>query len=430
MENIIIFAILFLIMLWLWWKMNRAYFLQRYIRKQLQRGIRQNKQEIRLAKGDKEQQFELYKRVYNHAILTSKKRHKRSQVKYERQVNNELNRMVRNPLTRLYSSLFLFIKGITALVALFFTIIMGSIVVDEVKASNLTLPTINQETQLKLKNDASDVIDQFVTNFIDPNRGIATLAYDEVANSKIVPVYSEATYPEGVETVEQLGQAIAYNMANFEPQFTIPYTGKTADFSATIDEVYKWLEVNEPYYWGVFEESKSKYIDYGSVIEWQVDMSYDLTAEENAQVNGKIKQLTDSIPSTATDIEKIKFVNDYLVKHTKYTAESTASPHTPFSVLMNGEGVCEGYALAALLMLEALDVEVKYVVGDAGGPHAWNLVKVEGEWYHLDTTWNDPLPDQGEKVHYNYFLLSDATMAQDHTWNREDYPATATSDFW
>ncbi|MCH7321442.1 hypothetical protein LZ480_06000 [Solibacillus sp. MA9] len=430
MENIVIFSILFLVVLWLWLKLNRAYFLQRYIRKQLTRGIRNNKQEIRLAKGDKEQQFEVYKRVYNHAIVTSKKRHKRNQVKYECQVNNELNRMVNNPLTRLFSSLLLLVKGITALVTLFFTIVIGSIVVDEVKASDLTLPTINKETQIKLKNDASDVIDQLFTNFIDPNRGIATLAYDEVANSKIVPVYSESAYPEGVETVEQLAQATAYHMANFEQHFTIPYKGETADFGATIDEVYKWLEVNEPYYWGVFAESSSRYIDYGSVIEWQVDMSYDLTAEENAQVNGKIKQLTDSIPTTASEIEKIKFVNDYLVKHTKYTADSTANPHTPFSILMNGEGVCEGYALAALLMLEALDVEVKYVVGDAGAPHAWNLVKVEGEWYHLDTTWNDPLPDQGEKVHYNYFLLSDETMAQDHTWIRDDYPATATSNYW
>lgn len=151
---------------------------------------------------------------------------------------------------------------------------------------------------------------------------------------------------------------------------------------------------NEPYLWAVMGEFSTRAKYYGNKVEWNATVNYDLTAEENAIVLGKIDQIINTIPDNATESEKVKFVNDYLVVHTAYNVNSKANPHTPYSVLMNGEGVCEGYALAALLMFEALDIEAKYVVGNAGGPHAWNLVKVDGQWYHLDITWNDPVPDQ------------------------------------
>ena len=80
-------------------------------------------------------------------------------------------------------------------------------------------------------------------------------------------------------------------------------------------------------------------------------------------------------------------------------------------------------------MFEALDIEAKYVVGNAGGPHAWNLVKVDEQWYHLDITWNDPVPDQGERVHYQYFLISDEKLSNDHEWIKSDYPKTAVNDY-
>ena len=68
------------------------------------------------------------------------------------------------------------------------------------------------------------------------------------------------------------------------------------------------------------------------------------------------------------------------------------------AVLKEHKGVCQGYALLALKMLRELGIETLYVVGEVNtGPHAWNLVKVDGEWYHLDTTWNDPVPDRGNE---------------------------------
>ena len=431
MNNLIIYSSIFLFLLILFINTWRSFSTQYYLRRRIKKGIRRNKREIRLARGNEQQLFEVYKMVYHdviyrpNSLFTPKNRRK-----FEKKADNELNRMVCNPITKLFSVVLTFSKGILTVIFLLATIFFGTIVIDEVKASSLTLPTINKDIQMKLNVNLEDKINSIVTNFLNSENQLQSFNFQEVSNDQVIPVYEDGkALPQTVTNVEQLGQAIAYHMARFENQFTVNYQGNGGDFEQTIDEVYKWLQVNEPYLWAVMGEFKTRARDYGYKVEWQATIDYDLTAEQHALVLGKIEQIIQAVPEHASEAEKVKFVNDYLVVHTTYNTNSAANPHTPYSVLMNGEGVCEGYALAALLMFEALDVEAKYVVGDAGGPHAWNLVQVDGQWYHLDTTWNDPVPDQGYKVHYNYFLITDEKMAEDHQWIESDYPKTAVEDY-
>ena len=67
--------------------------------------------------------------------------------------------------------------------------------------------------------------------------------------------------------------------------------------------------------------------------------------------------------------------------------------------------------------------------GNYGEGHAWNLVQLDGQWYHLDVTWNDPLPDRGNEVRYGYFLVSDTHLARDHTWIMADYPSATNEQY-
>ncbi|MGN7477461.1 transglutaminase domain-containing protein [Solibacillus silvestris] len=430
MSNLIIFLCIFLILLIIFIKTFRSFTSQLYLRRKIKKGLRQNKSEIYEARGNKQQLFEIHKRVYNYVTYRPNRLiAPMNRRKFEQKANNELNRMVRNPFTKLFSAVLTFSKGVFAFAFLVATVFSGAIVVDEVKASSLTLPTINKDTQLKLNVDLEDKIDSLVTYLLNSENKMKSFNFQELANEAVIPVYDVKDYPQAVTNVEQLGQAIAHHMSQFENRFTVYYEGESADFESIVDQVYTWLQVNEPYLWAVMGDFSTRAKSYGNTIEWQATVNYDLTAEENAIVLGKIEQIINTVPQGATEAEKVKFVNDYLVVHTKYNLDSKANPHTPYSILVNGEGVCEGYALAALLMLEALHIEAKYVVGNAGGPHAWNLVKVDGQWYHLDTTWNDPLPDQGEKVHYQYFLITDEKMSDDHEWIESDYPKTAINNY-
>lgn len=131
------------------------------------------------------------------------------------------------------------------------------------------------------------------------------------------------------------------------------------------------------------------------------------------------------------DVLKVKAVHDYIVLNTAYDSRNPDSRTFPEEsymeegVLYQGKAVCQGYALAFQLFMKQLDIEVKFVTGEdlkTGVGHAWNMVKLGKHWYHIDVTWDDPVPDQEGSVQYQYFLVTDKVMAKDHSWDRRDFP--------
>jgi hypothetical protein len=117
-----------------------------------------------------------------------------------------------------------------------------------------------------------------------------------------------------------------------------------------------------------------------------------------------------------TDLEKQKELHDYIVKTASYADRGMVS-HTDYGVLIDREGVCESYAKAMYRLLELVGVPVKIITGHAGGEaHMWNLVQIDGVWYHLDATWNDPIGAKEGEVRYDFFNLTDDEMRKTHTW--------------
>ena len=89
------------------------------------------------------------------------------------------------------------------------------------------------------------------------------------------------------------------------------------------------------------------------------------------------------------------------------------------------EIVCEGFAKATQLLFTLCGVESYYVIGDTPtGGHGWNIVKVNGNYYQLDVTWNDAdgSPNQ-------YFLVTDDYMSLSRTWDRSKYPKTSNKPY-
>ena len=118
--------------------------------------------------------------------------------------------------------------------------------------------------------------------------------------------------------------------------------------------------------------------------------------------------------------EAVKVLHDYLVLELKYDESFMDISHSPEGVMKNKSAVCDGYARTFRLLLTLLDIDCKVIRGTAKGePHAWNLVEMEDGWYHVDVTWDDPLPDVEGKVGYLYFLKNDGDMAKTHVWESE-----------
>ncbi|MDR0862055.1 MAG: S-layer homology domain-containing protein [Oscillospiraceae bacterium] len=141
----------------------------------------------------------------------------------------------------------------------------------------------------------------------------------------------------------------------------------------------------------------------------------------------------DNITDEMTDYEKVLVIHDFIVLSATYSQNTDVNGDYPdinytiYGLLVDGEGVCQAYARAMELMLAFADVDAYFVVGEANGgadwgSHAWLIVKVDGEYYHVDPTFDDPTPDYGT-VDYHYFLVSDSTMLRDHRWGLDIYPA-------
>ena len=125
-----------------------------------------------------------------------------------------------------------------------------------------------------------------------------------------------------------------------------------------------------------------------------------------------------------TDIEAIIAVHDYLVLNTAYDNATAASgsggpSHYAEGTLLNGLAVCSGYASVFQMLMMLADIPCEYVWNDV---HAWNLVQIDNEWYHIDVTWDDPSPDRPGFVIYTHFMLTDdeiESLADHRSWSCE-----------
>ena len=107
--------------------------------------------------------------------------------------------------------------------------------------------------------------------------------------------------------------------------------------------------------------------------------------------------------------------------NTKYDLRSTIpdDSHNVYGVLLKGIGVCDGYATTTQLLLTIAGLDCITIRGVAASSlgsegHAWNIIKIDGIHYHLDTTWDDPVPDTKGFVRYDYFNLTDDEISEDH----------------
>ena len=298
-------------------------------------------------------------------------------------------------------------------------VIFGAIAVDYVKKNDVSL---------------DDKIDE-VINFLEETTTEQMAAVTkEPLNSEIVPVDSalQKEPSDLVSTAEEIASAVLYYATRYEERFTIEFKGDTAQLESLIQQAYTILEQQDPYIYGHLSDRNIEFSYTSRRATLNFYQQYLTNYEQERLVNGKVQAILKTVDTNKmTDYDKVKFVNDYIVQHTVYSEATVASPHSAYAVLYEGKGVCQGYALLAYKMLDEMGVKNLYITGEVpDGGHAWNMVKLDGHWYHLDTTWNDPLPDRGLGVSYNYFLISDSQLQKDHAWDIAKYPrAESTYSF-
>lgn len=158
-------------------------------------------------------------------------------------------------------------------------------------------------------------------------------------------------------------------------------------------------------------------------------------AKKETALNNKIKETIQAIIKPGmTQLQKELAIHDYVVNNTRYdsenykTGELPDDDYTAYGILINKTGVCQGYAEAVKKLLDYVGIKNIIVTGTASNgsgieSHAWNIVQIDGEYYHLDTTWDDPVMNDGSNVlRHDYFNVTDKEIDQNHSWDTANYP--------
>ena len=167
----------------------------------------------------------------------------------------------------------------------------------------------------------------------------------------------------------------------------------------------------------VYRIIKSKHI-------FRAEIEYRTNKEEEEYIDNEIEKIVNNlIDSRMSTEEKIKAVNDYIVKIYKY--DDTLQSDNVYRALTTKTTICQGYAMTAYKMFKAIGIDCRIINGDRDGiRHSWNLVKLNKVWYHLDITNNDNI------IRDKYLLKSDNFMREyKYTWNKNNYPSAPTDYF-
>ena len=169
---------------------------------------------------------------------------------------------------------------------------------------------------------------------------------------------------------------------------------------------YFWVE-NGNYGWSCIGDT---------VVRFVPSYCFSNVASAKSAYNAKVNQLTSGL--SGSDYEKSKVLHDRLIDTVVYT--TTNNDQNAYGALVEGKAVCNGYARAYQHLLLKAGIPAWYIRGSSTNPstgtpeaHAWNMAKLDGQWYYTDVTWDD----QNTNTFYAYFNITKDQLNKDHTFD-------------
>lgn len=162
--------------------------------------------------------------------------------------------------------------------------------------------------------------------------------------------------------------------------------------------------------------------NYGKVV---LDINKVYSEADALLVNDRIDKIINSlINENMSDYDKILAFHDYIVNNTSYDSsvsienqmDIVTNSNNAIGLLFNGKAICSGYSDAMAIFLSKLGYNNYKISSDL---HIWNLVYINGEWKHIDATWDDPVTTNGENVLLHDFFLIDTNTLFSNESNYE-----------
>lgn len=220
-------------------------------------------------------------------------------------------------------------------------------------------------------------------------------------------------------------------LGNMEETVRLSDEGLAAGLDEScIDTIFQCVLNDHPEIFYVDGYTYTKYMRNGEVVAISFSGAYQLSKEEALQkkkeIQQAVKEVLRGISPNASAYEKVKYVFETIIRNTDYDLNAPDNQNV-YSVFVGKSSVCQGYAKATQYLLNQLGIECTLVQGtvENGEGHAWNLVRVDGSYYYIDTTWGDAsyrLEDGTDtaigylpEINYDYFCVTTKQLLQTHT---------------
>jgi hypothetical protein len=165
------------------------------------------------------------------------------------------------------------------------------------------------------------------------------------------------------------------------------------------------------------------------------DRDREAIATKQQEIDRAVSSILVSVDREATPYEQARYLYQYLILNTTY--DEAFSDQSMYSVLTKHRGVCAGYARAYQYLLHQLGIEADFIAGELieegkaslrpqflpvllPSNHAWNRIKLDGQWYHVDVTSAQSL-SKLPAISYRFFCVSDETMSETHRYGGRMY---------
>ena len=187
------------------------------------------------------------------------------------------------------------------------------------------------------------------------------------------------------------------------------------------------------------EEDMSIYDTSAILAAWEAGDPNRLSGDDREIYDAAAAVLAEITRDGMSDLEKETAAYRWLVNNVDYDwshmdalEETDRRSYGPYGGLVDRAAVCLGYAASFQLLMDMSGVECITIVGAAfnsTGDHAWNMVRLGGEWYCVDATWDANAREQfHEEREWRYFNLTSDEMAKDHQWDYANTPEATAAD--
>ena len=231
----------------------------------------------------------------------------------------------------------------------------------------------------------------------------------ETCASNEMYIYNTVLDAEQQQVYNQVYENIlAFNESIF--RLSVPLSHD--DLYITMNAVYN----DHPELFWVNTSYKYGYNAAGMVVQLKLNYCIPKTSLATATIafNNSIDAIVTQAAAYPTDIERERIVHDMICDLSTYN-NITGHHQSAYSALVEGNSVCAGYSRAFQIACQKLGITCYYVTGIANGEeHAWNIVKIGGNFYNVDVTGDDTISESLNTYSYQYFNVSDNEIAHNH----------------